>query len=91
MRPPLDVPSAPPSSSTYSRTMACFRIAILSEAVVGPGRLTPRLAPAAARRRSAQRLISGFGNPVTATPPWSQRATLAWPEFEVLVATRFEW
>ena len=35
-------------------------------------------------------LISGFRNPVTATPPWSQRATLAWPEFEVPVATRFE-
>jgi hypothetical protein len=36
-----------------------------------------------ARRRFGQRLISGFRNPVTATPPWSQRATLAWPEFEV--------
>ena len=24
------------------------------------------------------------------TPPWSQRATLAWPEFQVPVVTRFE-
>jgi hypothetical protein len=45
--------------------------------------LTLRKVPAAARRRSDRRLISGFGKSVTATPLWSQRATLVWPEFEV--------
>ena len=35
-------------------------------------------------------VLSGFGNPVTATPPWSQKATLVRPEFEAPVATRFE-
>jgi hypothetical protein len=53
-------------------------------------RPTPWPPQGAVRRRSAQGLISGFGNPVTATPLWSQRARLAWPEFEVPVATRFE-
>ena len=37
MHPPLDVPSAPPSSSTYSRAMPCSRIAVLSKAVFAPG------------------------------------------------------
>ena len=41
-------------------------------------------------RFANERLISGFRNPDTATPPWSQSATLAWPEFQVPVATRFE-
>src|SRR5258705_3628882 len=40
--------------------------------------------------RSAQYLISGFRNSVTAMPPWSRSARLAWPEFDVLVAKRFE-
>ena len=33
---------------------------------------------------------AGFRNTDTATPPWSQRATPAWPEVQVPVATRFE-
>jgi hypothetical protein len=32
----------------------------------------------------------GIPQPITATPLWSQRATPAWPESEVPVATRFE-
>jgi hypothetical protein len=53
-------------------------------------RRTPRPPPVRDRHLFDQGLISGFGSPVTATPPWSQRATLAWPEFEVPGATRFE-
>src|SRR5450759_799438 len=37
MQPPLDVPSAPPSSSAYSMAIPCSRIAVLSEAVLAPG------------------------------------------------------
>ena len=37
MHPPLDVPSAPPRSSTDSSAMPCSRIAVLSKAVFAPG------------------------------------------------------
>lgn len=37
MRPPLDVPSAPPRSSTESSAMPCSTIAVLSAAVLTPG------------------------------------------------------
>ena len=89
MHPPLDVPSAPSRSSTDSTVIPRSRIAFFNAAVGRRDRRTLRTARATAYPRSARHLISGFGKSVTATPPWSQRATLAWPEFELPVTTRF--
>jgi hypothetical protein len=90
MHPPLDVPRAPWRSSTDSSAMPRSRIALFNAAVLAPGSPDASPARATAHRPFARRLISGFRNPDTATPPWSQRATLAWPEFEVPAATHFE-
>src|SRR6202521_3745995 len=43
MHPPLDVPRAPPRSSTNSTAMPCPRIAVLSSVVLTPG--SPEASP----------------------------------------------
>jgi hypothetical protein len=43
MRPPFDVPNAPPRSSTDSSAMPCPRIAVLSKVVLTPG--SPEASP----------------------------------------------
>ena len=55
MHPPLDVPSAPPSSSAYSRVMPCSRIAVLSKAVLAPGSPEASIGVGRGRRPSDHR------------------------------------
>jgi hypothetical protein len=91
MCPPLDVPSAPPRSSTDSSAMPSPRIAVLSEAVLVPG--SPEASVGSGRGSPSVCSTSylGIRQPVTATPAVGGRGRhFHGPNSRVPVATRFE-